>query len=103
MSEANSTKPVIEFPNGEPPTSLEITDITVGDGAEAKPGGTVRVHYLGVDFASGEEFDSSWSRGEPIDCIKGWRFHATLDVGDVLVTQTCLAAQLLQCPVPTFA
>jgi peptidylprolyl isomerase len=78
MSAANSSKPVIDFPNGEPPTALEIADITVGDGAEAKPGGTVRVHYLGVDFATGEEFDSSWNRGESIEfplrgLIKGWQ------------------------------
>ena len=78
MSAANSSKPVVDFPNGEPPTVLEITDITVGDGAEAKPGGTVRVHYLGVEFASGEEFDSSWNRGESIEfplrgLIKGWQ------------------------------
>ena len=57
---------------------MEVTDITVGDGAEAVPGGTVQVHYLGVEYDSGEEFDSSWSRGEPIDfplrnLIQGWQ------------------------------
>src|SRR6476469_1050197 len=78
MSAANSSKPVVEFPNGEPPTVLEITDITTGDGAEAKPGGTVRVHYLGVDYDTGDEFDSSWNRGQSIEfplrgLIKGWQ------------------------------
>ncbi len=34
-----------------------------GDGAEATPGAKVDVHYLGVEYDSGEEFDSSWSRG----------------------------------------
>ena len=79
MSAANSSKPIIDFPNGEAPTALEIVDITVGDGAEAKPGGTVRVHYLGVEFATGEEFDSSWNRGSALDfrlgvgmVIPGW-------------------------------
>ena len=71
-------KPDVDPIDGPAPTDLEITDITVGDGAEAKPGGTVRVHYLGVDFASGEEFDSSWSRGQSINfplnnLIKGWQ------------------------------
>ena len=33
MSAANSSKPVIEFPNGEAPTELEIVDVTNGDGA----------------------------------------------------------------------
>ena len=73
-----STKPEIDFPGGEPPTDLQTSDVTVGDGAEAKPGDQVLVHYVGVDFDSGEEFDSSWGRGEPIrfgltGLIKGWQ------------------------------
>ena len=60
-------KPEVDFPGGEPPTELEVADIEIGTGEEAKPGATVRVHYVGVDFESGEEFDSSWNRGEPID------------------------------------
>lgn len=73
-----SEKPEIEFPGGEPPTDLQITDLVVGDGPEAKPGATVLVHYVGVDFESGDEFDSSWNRGEPIEfplrgLIKGWQ------------------------------
>ncbi len=61
-----SEKPEIDFPGGEPPVDLEIKDVTVGDGAEAIPGAEVLVHYVGVDFESGDEFDSSWGRGEPI-------------------------------------
>jgi len=50
----------------------------VGDGAEAVPGATVLVHYVGVDFENGDEFDSSWNRGEPIEfplrgLIAGWQ------------------------------
>ncbi len=71
-------KPVIEFPGGEPPTELTIEDIVVGDGAEAVPGATVEVHYVGVEFDTGEEFDASWNRGASIDfplrgLIKGWQ------------------------------
>ncbi len=60
------------------PTTLTIKDMVIGDGAEAPVGGTVEVHYLGVDYESGEEFDSSWSRGESITfplqrLIKGWQ------------------------------
>jgi peptidylprolyl isomerase len=70
--------PEIDFPGGEPPTELVVTDLIVGDGAEAVPGGQVEVHYLGVDFETGEEFDSSWRRGETISfglngLIKGWQ------------------------------
>jgi len=78
MSESNKTKPEIDFYDGEAPTELVITDIEVGDGAEATPGATVDVHYLGVDLESGEEFDSSWSRGQSINfplgsLIAGWQ------------------------------
>jgi peptidylprolyl isomerase len=73
-----SEKPEIDFPGGEEPTELVIDDIVVGDGAEAVPGATVLVHYLGVEFTTGEEFDSSWNRGEPIEfplrgLIQGWQ------------------------------
>lgn len=71
-------KPEIEFPEGPAPTMLEIEDIVVGDGVEATKGGTVKVHYLGVDYESGDEFDSSWSRGEAVEfplamLVKGWQ------------------------------
>ncbi|MFJ8661649.1 FKBP-type peptidyl-prolyl cis-trans isomerase [Streptomyces sp. NPDC093795] len=72
-------KPEVDFPGGEPPKDLKIRDIWEGDGAEAKAGANVRVHYVGVAFSTGEEFDSSWSRGEPLQfrlgvgqVISGW-------------------------------
>ncbi len=72
------TKPEIEFQDGPPPTELVVTDIVIGEGAEAVPGGTVEVHYVGVEFDTGDEFDSSWNRGESIQfplrgLIKGWQ------------------------------
>jgi peptidylprolyl isomerase len=74
----DKTKPEIDFYDGPEPTELVIRDIEVGTGAEAQPGSTVDVHYLGVEFESGEEFDSSWSRNQSIDfplgsLIKGWQ------------------------------
>jgi peptidylprolyl isomerase len=72
-------KPEVDFPEGDPPADLEITDIQPGDGPEAKAGDTVRVHYVGVAFSTGEEFDSSWDRGDPLQfrlgagqVIAGW-------------------------------
>ncbi len=72
-------KPEIDFPDGTPPNELEITDLTVGDGDEATPGRQVRVHYVGVAFSTGEEFDASYNRGAPLDfplgagrVIAGW-------------------------------
>ncbi|MER7726008.1 FKBP-type peptidyl-prolyl cis-trans isomerase [Streptomyces sp. NPDC096323] len=72
-------KPEIDFPGGEPPADLEIKEIWEGDGPEAKAGQTVSVHYVGVAFSTGEEFDSSWNRGTPLQfplgagrVIPGW-------------------------------
>ncbi|MGV8969376.1 MAG: FKBP-type peptidyl-prolyl cis-trans isomerase [Microbacteriaceae bacterium] len=78
MTDSPKTKPEVEFYEGEEPTELVIIDIEEGTGAEAAPGATVDVHYLGVDFESGEEFDSSWSRGQSINfplgsLIAGWQ------------------------------
>ncbi|KRC33040.1 MULTISPECIES: FKBP-type peptidyl-prolyl cis-trans isomerase [Oerskovia] len=79
MSEnTERTRPEVDAPEGPAPTELEVVDLIVGDGAEAQPGSTVNVHYLGVEYDSGEEFDSSWSRGQSINfplrsLIAGWQ------------------------------
>ena len=72
-------KPEVDFPDGSPPSDLEVIDLQVGDGEEAAPGRTAVVHYVGVTFSSGEEFDASWNRGEPFafplgagNVIAGW-------------------------------
>ncbi|MYS09646.1 FKBP-type peptidyl-prolyl cis-trans isomerase [Streptomyces sp. SID6041] len=77
MSEPS--KPEVQVPEGEAPTELTVRDLVVGDGPEAKPGNVVQVHYVGVTFASGREFDASWDRGQPFKfavgggrVIKGW-------------------------------
>src|ERR1700744_4632132 len=73
------TKPEVDYPEGAPPKDLQITGIWEGDGKVAGPGDTVEVHYVGVAFSSGEEFDASWNRGEPLSfrlgvgqVIQGW-------------------------------
>ena len=72
-------KPEIDFPDYDPPTDLEITDLVEGDGAEATSGSTVSVHYVGVAHSTGEEFDASYNRGAPLSfrlgvgqVIAGW-------------------------------
>ncbi|MGX2998156.1 FKBP-type peptidyl-prolyl cis-trans isomerase [Streptomyces sp. JNUCC 64] len=72
-------KPEIDFPEGQPPTELKIDDIWEGDGEVAKAGDLVSVHYVGVAFSTGEEFDASWNRGTPLQfklgvgqVIPGW-------------------------------
>src|SRR3954447_15847269 len=59
-------KPEIDFPDHDPPADLVVTDVTEGDGAEATAGSTVSVHYVGVAHSTGEEFDASYNRGEPL-------------------------------------
>ena len=75
----STEKPEVDFPGGEPPAELQITDIKAGDGAEAKAGDTVQVHYVGVAYSTGEECDSSYDRGDPLEfqlgvgrVIAGW-------------------------------
>lgn len=73
------TKPEIDFPDAEAPSDLVVFDEILGDGDEAHAGATVGTHYVGVAFSTGEEFDSSWGRGQPLDfrlgvgqVIQGW-------------------------------
>ncbi len=72
-------KPEIEIPAGPPPSELVIVEIWDGDGPQAERGDFVEVHYVGVTFSTGKEFDSSWERAEPFaftlgagQVIKGW-------------------------------
>ena len=72
-------KPEIDFPYGPPPAELEIVDIRLGEGPEARAGSRVSVHYVGVAYSTGEEFDASYNRGEPLTfplgagrVIPGW-------------------------------
>ncbi|MFI5617822.1 FKBP-type peptidyl-prolyl cis-trans isomerase [Streptomyces sp. NPDC051567] len=72
-------RPEIEFPEGPPPETLDLTDLWVGDGDEAVKGHQVEVHYVGVAYSTGDEFDASWNRGEAFSfslgaghVIKGW-------------------------------
>ena len=73
------TKPEIAVPDGGPPTELVIEDLVVGDGPEATAGMQVNVDYVGVSWSTGNEFDASWNRGEPLafglgvgQVIAGW-------------------------------
>lgn len=72
-------KPEIDFPDGPAPQDLEIVDLWEGQGPEATQGTNVSVHYVGVAFSTGEEFDASWNRGNAFQfplgagrVIKGW-------------------------------
>src|SRR5438067_1170029 len=60
-------RPQIDKPDGDIPFELGVEDLVVGDGDEATKGRKVSVHYVGVAFSSGEEFDASWNRGRPFE------------------------------------
>src|ERR1700712_1600799 len=73
-------KPQVDVLSDQPPSyQLELDDITEGDGEEATPGRVVEVHYVGVSWKSGEQFDASWDRGDTFkfglgkgQVIAGW-------------------------------
>ena len=73
------TKPEIPKPTGSPPRKLVTDDIVKGTGPAAKPGDAVVVHYVGMNFSNGFEFDASWDAGQPFpvqigvtQVIEGW-------------------------------
>lgn len=72
-------KPDVTVPDGIPPAELVIDDVVVGNGDEATPGRDVEVHYVGVAWSNGEQFDASWDRGDTFtfrlgagQVITGW-------------------------------
>lgn len=72
-------KPSVTIPSENPPHQLLIVDDVVGTGDEATKGRNVSVHYVGVAWSTGSQFDASWDRNEPFDfrlgagqVIQGW-------------------------------
>ncbi|NCZ89825.1 MAG: FKBP-type peptidyl-prolyl cis-trans isomerase [Actinobacteria bacterium] len=75
----SNEKPSITIPQTDAPTELVATDIVVGTGDEATKGRNVSVHYVGVAWSNGRQFDASWDRNEPFEfrlgagqVISGW-------------------------------
>ena len=67
---AEPEKPEIQIPSDRAPSyQLELEDITVGDGDEAVSGRIVEVHYVGVSWQNGQQFDASWDRGQPFSFV----------------------------------
>jgi peptidylprolyl isomerase len=76
----SDSKPQVDVPVGEAPSyQLELEDLTVGEGDEAVAGQVVEVHYVGVSWKTGNQFDASWDRGDTFkfklgkrQVIQGW-------------------------------
>jgi peptidylprolyl isomerase len=69
----DATKPTVTIPEGSPPEGLVVDDLEVGSGAEATAGAAVDVHYVGVSWATGRQFDASWDRRETFSFRLGAR------------------------------
>ncbi len=77
---ATLEKPTVQIPPGEtPPPDLVVEDLVEGQGAEATVGQDVKVHYVGVAWSTGRQFDASWDRGDTFkfglgkgQVIRGW-------------------------------
>jgi peptidylprolyl isomerase len=77
---ATNEKPQVDVPSDQPPSyQLELDDIVVGEGDKAVAGNVVEVHYVGVSWKTGKQFDASWDRGDTFkfglgkgQVIKGW-------------------------------
>jgi peptidylprolyl isomerase len=72
-------KPDVTVPDSDPPDELVKIDEIVGEGDEATVGSQVAVHYVGVSWSNGAQFDASWDRMEPLrfplgagHVIQGW-------------------------------
>jgi len=73
------TKPSITIPAGEAPADLILEDLELGEGTEAVAGTNVTVHYVGVAWSNGQQFDASWDRNDTFSfrlgagqVISGW-------------------------------
>jgi len=75
-----TTKPDVTLPEGDPSgKALAQTDLIVGDGDEAVAGKNVEMHYVGVSWNTGQQFDASWDRNDTFgfrlgsgQVIPGW-------------------------------
>jgi len=72
-------KPEVTIPDAQPPADIVIDDLRVGEGEEATAGRDVEVHYVGVAWSNGRQFDASWDRGDTFSfrlgagqVIEGW-------------------------------
>jgi peptidylprolyl isomerase len=58
-----SSKPQVDAPKGDPPTSLVKEDLVVGKGPAVKKGQIASMQYVGLSWSNGAQFDASWDRG----------------------------------------
>lgn len=60
-----SVAPEISLPDGDPPQDLVVDVVVEGEGDPVEAGDLLVADYTGVLWDGGEQFDSSWDRGQP--------------------------------------
>lgn len=79
LDPALCTKPTVAAGEGAAPTELKVTPLITGTGPQVQAGQTITVNYVGVTWADGAEFDSSWKNNQTAsfsigtgNVIQGW-------------------------------
>lgn len=63
-------EPSITLPDGPPPDELVITRVIRGEGPRVQPGQHATVQYTGVEWETGEQYDSTWAAGKVPQTIR---------------------------------
>jgi peptidylprolyl isomerase len=77
--EGERSKPKVEVQKGPPPKEVVVEDIEEGSGDAVGPNTKqVVVNYVGVNYKTGKEFESTWDEGQPRtfafeELIPGWQ------------------------------
>lgn len=66
-ADSERPKPRVQAPNGPPPKKLVINDLVEGSAPAVKTGDKLAVHYVGVNYRTGEEFEGAW---DPVFAFK---------------------------------
>lgn len=67
---------VLPDDRGDPPDTLQVEDLVVGEGEVAEEGARLTVEFVGASWSSGQQFDATWDRGQP--------YSFTLGAGEVI-------------------
>jgi peptidylprolyl isomerase len=63
---ATNGQPGVQIPKAQAPAEFNLVSLIKGNGDTVAIGDTVTLHYSGFVWDSGEQFDSSWTNGAPV-------------------------------------
>jgi peptidylprolyl isomerase len=64
-----TAKPKVTARSATVPAAFLVKDVVTGTGAAATPNSTVTVQYVGLRYADGKQFDSSWDHGGAVSFL----------------------------------